>query len=193
MDKLDRRKVLASVLAERGDTLVVASLGTSNYDLFAVSPADGNAYFWNAMGITVPAGLGLAIAQPGRRVLIVTGDGDMMMGIGMLSVIAAQAPDNLSILVMDNEMFEETGAQSGLSASRADIAEIARGSGFEKTMVAHSEDDVAKLADFLLRQPGPALAVAKVGPSTEKPVFPSMDGPELVRTFRTAILGAANT
>ena len=188
MNMLERRKVLARVLETRADALVVSSLGTSTYDLFAVSPADENAYFWNAMGVTASAGLGLAIAQPTRRVLVVTGDGDMMMGIGSLSVIAAQAPENLGILVLDNEMFEETGAQTGLSASRADIAAIARGSGFEKTMIARSEDDVANLADFLLRQPGPALAVVKVGPSTQKPAFPSMDGPELVRTFRAAIL-----
>jgi thiamine pyrophosphate-dependent acetolactate synthase large subunit-like protein len=188
MDMLERRKVLAHVLEKRGDALLVSSLGTSTYDLFAVSPADENAYFWGAMGLAVPAGLGLAIAQPERRVLVTTGDGDMMMSIGSLSVIAAQAPENLGILVVDNEMFEETGAQSGLSASRADIAEIARGSGFEKTMVARSEDDAAKLPDFLLRRPGPVLAVVKVGPSTEKPVFPSMDGPELVRTFRAAVI-----
>jgi thiamine pyrophosphate-dependent acetolactate synthase large subunit-like protein len=191
MEKLKRREVLARVLEERGDTLVVPSLGTSNYDLFAVSPAAENAYFWNAMGITVPAGLGLAIAQPERRVLVVAGDGDMMMGIGSLSVIAAQAPENLSILVMDNEMFEETGAQTGLSAARADIAQIALGSGFRKTMVALNKDDVARLPDFLFGQPGPVLAVAKIAPSTDEPVFPSMDGPELVRTFRTAVLGKA--
>ena len=185
---LKRQEVLAHVLEARGDALVVSSLGTSTYDLFVVSPADENAYFWGAMGLAVPAGLGLAIAQPKRRVLVVAGDGDMMMGIGSLSVIAAQAPENLSILVMDNEMFEETGAQTGLTASRADIAEIARGSGFKKTMTARSEDDVAKLADFLFGQPGPVLAVVKVGPSTEKPVFPSMDGPELVRTFRAAVI-----
>jgi len=187
--KLKRRNVLARALAARGDALVVSSLGTSTYDLFAVSPAPENAYFWGAMGLAVPAGLGLAIAQPERRVLVVAGDGDMMMGIGTLSVIAAQAPENLSILILDNEMFEETGAQSGLSASRADIAQIALGSGFEKTMVARGEDDVAGLADFLFAQPGPVLAVAKIAPSTDEPVFPSMDGPELVRTFRNVVLG----
>lgn len=189
MDTLNRREVLAKVLEARADALVVASLGTSNYDLFAVSPAAHNAYFWGAMGLAVPAGLGLAIARPERRVLVVAGDGDMMMSIGSLSVIAAQAPENLSILVMDNEMFEETGAQTGLTASRADIAQIALGSGFEKTMVARSQDDAGKLAGFLFDQPGPVLALAKIGPSSDAPVFPSMDGPELVRTFRSAVLG----
>lgn len=191
MAKLNRRDVLRQVLEHRGDALVVPGLGTANYDLFAVSPSGGNAYMWNAMGLTVPTALGLAIAQPERRVLAVTGDGEMMMGIGSLSVVAAQGVKNLSILVMDNEMFEETGRQSGLSGVRADIAKIAVGSGIERTMTVRSGDEVAELADFLLKQDGPVLAVAKVGPSADKPVYPSMDGPEIVRTFRKSVLGAA--
>ena len=190
---LQRRDVLAGILAARGDALVVSSLGTSTYDLFAVSPALENAYLWNAMGLTVPVGLGLAIAQPGRRVLVIAGDGDVMMGIGSLAVIAAQAPENLAILVNDNEGFEETGGQAGLSASRADIAEIARGSGFRATMVARDEEDAAMLPDFLWRQPGPVLAVVKVGASSDGPVYPSMDGPGLVRTFRSAVLEDSGT
>jgi thiamine pyrophosphate-dependent acetolactate synthase large subunit-like protein len=191
MEKLDRRKVLAAVLKERGNTLVVPGLGTANYDLFAVSPADENAYMWNAMGLTVSVGLGLAVAQPARRVLVVTGDGEMMMGIGSLCVVAAQAAKNLGILVLDNEMFEETGAQTGLSAARADISRIALGAGFEKTMIVRSHDEAARLADFLLKEEGPVLAVAKVTPSAGKPVYPTMDGPGIVRTFRAAVLGQA--
>lgn len=185
---LKRREVLSGIMAQRGDALVVSSLGTSTYDLFAVSPAPENAYFWGAMGLSVPAGLGLAIAQPDRRVLVIAGDGDVMMGIGSLSVIAAQGPGNLGILVIDNEGFEETGGQAGLSAARADIARIARGSGFTETMVARDEKDAAGLADFLWRKPGPVLAVVKVGPSTDEPVYPCMDGPELVRIFRAAVI-----
>ena len=192
MGELDRRAVLAQVLEDRGDALVVPGLGTANYDLFAVSPRDDNAYMWNAMGLTVPTGLGLAIAQPDRRVLVVTGDGEMMMGIGSLSVVAAQAPGNLSILVMDNEMFEETGAQTGLSARRADIEKIATGSGIEKTMTVRSDNEVARLGTFLLNEKGPVLAVAKVAPSKDGPVYPTMDGPGIVRTFRSSVLGPQN-
>ncbi len=189
MAELHRRDVLARVLEDRGDALVVPGLGTANYDLFAVSPSDDNAYMWNAMGLTVPTGLGLAMAQPDRRVLVVTGDGDMMMGIGSLSVVAAQVPANLGILVMDNEMFEETGAQSGLSAKRADIEKIAIGSGIDKTMTVRSDNEVARLGAFLLKEKGPVLAVAKVAPSRDDPVFPTMDGPGIVRTFRASVLG----
>lgn len=189
MSKLNRREVLAQVLENRGNALVVPGLGTSNYDLFAVSPSDCNAYIWNAMGLTVPTALGLAIAQPDRRVLVVTGDGEMMMGIGSLSVVAAQNLKNLSILVMDNEMFEETGKQAGLSSLKADIAKIAEGSGIARTMTVRSGNEVARLSRFLLEEDGPALAVAKVGASVDKPVFPSMDGPGIVKTFRSAVLG----
>ncbi len=192
MAELHRREVLAQVLEDRGDALVVPGLGTANYDLFAVSPRDDNAYMWNAMGLTVPTGLGLAIAQPDRRVLVVTGDGEMMMGIGSLSVVAAQAPDNLSILVMDNEMFEETGAQTGLSARRADIERIALGSGIERTMTVRSDNEVARLSTFLLNEKGPVLAVAKVAASKDGPVYPTMDGPGIVQTFRASVLGSQN-
>ncbi|GAB4231433.1 MAG: thiamine pyrophosphate-dependent enzyme [Methyloligellaceae bacterium] len=189
MEQLNRRKVLAEVLAHRGDALVVPGLGTSNYDLFAVSPSDLNAYMWNAMGLTVPTALGLAIAQPQRRVLVVTGDGEMMMGIGSLAVVAAQDVRNLSILVLDNEMFEETGRQPGLSGVRADIARMADGAGIPRTMSVRNSNEVARLASFLLEEEGPALAVVKGGPATDKPVYPTMDGPGIAATFRTALLG----
>lgn len=188
-EKLARREVLASVLAERGDALVVAGLGTTNYDLFAVSDADENVYLWGAMGITVPIGLGLALAQPERRVLVVTGDGDMMMSIGSLATIAVQAPANLGILVIDNECFEETGAQTGLTAGGVDIAGMAKAAGFRETRTVRDEAGVAELGEFVLQSPGPVLAVAKVARATEKPVFPSMDGPELVQRFRNAVVG----
>lgn len=188
-EKLERQKVLASVLAERGDALAVASLGISNYDLFEVGDAPENVYLWNAMGITASIGLGLAVAQPDRRVLVVAGDGDMLMGIGTLATIAVRAPPNLAILVMDNERFEETGSQAGLTAGGVDIAAIARGAGFRDTVTVSDEAGVAGLAEFLLRRPGPVLAVAKVKAGAGKPAFPSMDGPALARDFRAALAG----
>jgi thiamine pyrophosphate-dependent acetolactate synthase large subunit-like protein len=188
---LERRSVLKPVLSARGDGLVVPSLGTANYDLFVVDDRPENVYIWNAMGITASIGLGLALAQPERRVLVTAGDGDMLMGIGSLATIAVQAPDNLAILVVDNGLFEETGSQSGLTASGVDIAGMAKAAGFRETMTATEESDVEKLAEFLWERRGPVLAVAKVGPATHKPVFPSMDGPAIVRRFREAVAGAA--
>lgn len=190
--KLARRDVLSRVLAERGRTLVVAGLGTTNYDLFAVSDAAENVYMWGSMGITASIGLGLALAQPDRRVLVVTGDGDAMMGIGSLATIAVQAPENLSILVMDNEVFEETGAQPGLTASGVDIAGIAAAAGFAETRIIREQAEVAALPDFLLKRPGPVIAVAKIRLAEDEPVYPSMDGPALARQARDAIAGSSN-
>lgn len=183
---LERREVLKKVLAARGDALAVPSLGTANYDLYAVGDAPENMYIWNAMGITASIGLGLALAQPRRRVLVIAGDGDMLMGIGSLATIAVQAPENLSILVLDNERFEETGSQSGLTASGVDIAGIAGAAGFRDAMTVRDDDGVTALPDFLFTRKGPVLAVAKVGPATAEPQFPSMDGPALARGFRAA-------
>lgn len=187
--RLERQKVLERVLSERGDALAVASLGTANYDLFAVSDAPENVYLWNAMGVTVSIGLGLAIAQPDRRVLVIAGDGDMLMGIGSLATIAVQAPANLGILVIDNECFEETGGQAGLTAGGVDIAGIARAAGFKGALTVDDDAALGDLADFVLRKPGPVLAVVKVGMATEKPAFPSMDGPLLARRFRETVAG----
>lgn len=187
--KLARRDVLSRVLAERGDTLVVAGLGTTNYDLFAVSDMAENVYMWGSMGLTASIGLGLALAQPQRRVLVVTGDGDMMMGIGSLATIAVQAPANLGILVMDNEVFEETGAQAGLTASGVDIAGIAAAAGFAETRMVRDEAEMEALPELLLKRPGPVIAVAKIRLAEDDPVYPSMDGPALARRAREAIGG----
>lgn len=188
---LERRKVLAEILAQRGDALVVPSLGTANYDLYAVDDRPENVYIWNAMGITASIGLGLAIAQPDRRVLVTAGDGDMMMGIGSLATIASQAPGNLSVVVMDNGMFEETGSQKGLTASGVDIAGIAKAAGFRETMTVTEEEDVGKLPEFLWKRQGPVLAVVKVARASQPPVFPTMDGALIARSFREAVAGKA--
>lgn len=188
---LERRSVLKRVLSGRGNGLVVPSLGTSNYDLFVVDDRPENVYVWNAMGITASIGLGLALAQPERRVLVTAGDGDMMMGIGSLATIAVQGPDNLAVLVVDNGLFEETGSQSGLTASGVDVAGMAKAAGFRETMTAREESELDALPEFLWERRGPVLAVVKVGPATRKPVFPSMDGPGIVRRFREAVAGAA--
>lgn len=188
---LDREAVLAPILAARGEGLVVPSLGNANYDLFGAGDVPENVYIWNAMGVTASIGLGLALAQPNRRVLVTAGDGDMLMGIGSLATIAVQAPENLSILVVDNAMFEETGSQHGLTAHGVDVAGMAAAAGFKETITVTSEAEAEGLPEFLWTRPGPVLAVAKVGPAHREPKFPTMDGPLIVRTFRAAVVGAA--
>jgi thiamine pyrophosphate-dependent acetolactate synthase large subunit-like protein len=108
--KIQRRPFVAELLKRRGDALIVAGLGSPTWDCFASGDRPEYLYTWGGMGLCVPTALGLALAQPSRRILALTGDGEMMMGIGSLAVVADQAPSNLAILVLDNESFGETGA-----------------------------------------------------------------------------------
>ena len=108
---LHRREVVAELLRERKDLLVVAGLGSTAWDITAAGDSPLSFPMWGAMGQAAMMGLGLALAQPTRRVLVVTGDGEMLMGLGSLATIGAQQPANLTIVVIDNERYGETGLQ----------------------------------------------------------------------------------
>ena len=182
-----RRPLVSAVLAERGDALVVTGLGSATYDAAAAGDHDANFYYWGGMGLTAMTGLGVAMAQPDRRVLVITGDGDMMMGVGSFATIAAKAPANLGILVLDNEQFGETGEQAGLSGGKADLAAMARGAGFEHTMTVDGSDDPLEMLKMLYETSGPTVCVAKVAKGNEQRVLPSLDGAYLARRFRESI------
>ncbi len=193
IDSLERRPLVAEVLGERGDALVVAGLGSPTWDLFAAGDRPENLYTWGGMGLALPTALGLALAVPERRVLCITGDGEIMMGIGSLAVVANQAPENLAILVLDNESFGETGQQRGLTAGPTDIAAIAAGAGISATMTVRAGNQVADLAQFLFAAVGPRLAVAKIALTEEPWALPEKDGATIARRFREAIMGAPRT
>ncbi|MGI9411970.1 MAG: thiamine pyrophosphate-dependent enzyme, partial [Hyphomicrobiaceae bacterium] len=120
-NKIQRRKFVADLLAQRDGALVIPGLGSPTWDSYAAGDSPEYLYSWGGMGLAVPTALGLALAQPQRRVLAMTGDGEMMMGIGSLGVVADHAPDNLGILVLDNEHFGETGKQTGLTSNQTDL------------------------------------------------------------------------
>ena len=190
---LQRRSLIAQLMAQLtahgGDALLVTGLGAPTYDVAAAGERDDICYLWGVMGLAVPTGLGLALAQPDRRVLVITGDGEMMMGIGSLAVVAAEAPANLAILVLDNEAFGETGQQAGLTSGRTDIAAMARGAGINETLLVTEERDIAGLAPFLLEGNGPRLAAAKVALTEDPLTLPTTDGALIARRFRAAVLG----
>ena len=124
---IERRQAVRRILANRGETLVVCGLGSSTYDVFAAGDDDRNFYLWGAMGGAVMIGLGLAIAQPEKPVMVITGDGEALMGLGALASVAAQKPDNMTIIVLDNAHFGETGMQPSHTGHGVDLTEIANG------------------------------------------------------------------
>ena len=187
---LYRREVVARLLRDRGDMLVVAGLGASAWDITAAGDDPLNFPLWGAMGGAVPMGLGLALSQPGRRVLVVTGDGEMLMGLGSLATVALQSPANLGIVVLDNEHYGETGMQSTHTAGNTDLAAIAIAAGFP---VCHNLRDDAGLeaALPLVRNgKGPVFLNIKIRAETPPLVLPPKQGVVLKNRFRLALLGA---
>jgi len=182
---LDRREAVKALLAERGDLLVISGLGSSSYDVFDAGDHDGNFYLWGAMGGAAVMGLGLAQAQPKRSVLVVTGDGEQLMGIGSLLTIAARKPQNLSIAVLDNGHFGETGMQRSHSGLGAKLDEIARGAGFSSAVEVTDLQGIAAFrAQLGAREGGPRLALIRIATTHVARALPPRDGVFLKNRFR---------
>jgi thiamine pyrophosphate-dependent acetolactate synthase large subunit-like protein len=188
---LKRRDVVAQLLAERGDLLVVAGLGSTAWDCTAAGDHPLTFPLWGAMGQAAMMGLGLALAHPSRRVLVVTGDGEMLMGMGSLATIGVQRPANLSVVVIDNERYGETGMQATHTASGVDLAAVARACGFAHASTLTRESEIAALRAAVHAQPGPNFAAVKVVADKVPIVLPPRDGGLLKARFRRALLGDA--
>ena len=182
---LDRRAVVAALLDDPGDLLVVTGLGAATYDAGAAGDRALNFYLWGAMGGTAMIGLGLALAQPARRVLVLTGDGDMLMGMGALATIAAAQAPNLAIAVLDNAAFGETGAQASHTGLGTDLAAVAAACGWAATTTANSMDEVAALRPRLRREA--LFAVLGLSPAEVPRHLPPRDGAYLADRFRRAL------
>jgi len=186
---LRRRQVVEILLKERNHLLVVAGLGSTAWDITAAGDSPLNFPLWGAMGNAAMIGLGLALAQPARRVLVITGDGEMLMGLGSLATIGVQRPANLSVVVIDNERYGETGRQATHTASGINLAKVAQACGFP---VARQVRDLAKLAALrraIHATPGPVFAQVKVRAEKLPLVLPPRDGNLLKSRFRKALLG----
>jgi len=187
--RIHRRQLVARLLADRGDMLLVISgLGSPTYDCAAAGDHPLNFYLWGAMGSAVTVGLGLALAQPKRRVLVVTGDGEMLMGLRALATVAVTKPDNLAIVVIDNEHYGETGMQRTHTAAGVDLAGIARVAGFRTTATISDQAECNAAATMLRSAAGPVMVVFKVSAAIDPLVLPSWDGPLLKNRFRQALL-----
>lgn len=190
---LQRRTVVGAILRQRGEALVVASLGNPCYDVMAQGDRPDNFYVWGAMGGTVSLALGLALAQPVRRVLALVGDGEMMMALGSLATVAVQCPRNLSIVVLDNEHYGETGMQRAHTGRGVDLVAVARGVGFGQAYQVRTTAELdQRIALLVGNDPGELAFVAvKVGTEPAPMALPPRDGPYLRSRFREHLLGAA--
>jgi len=187
---LNRRVVAATLLHDPGDLLVVTGLGAPSYDAGAAGDRALNFYLWGAMGGAAMVGLGLALAQPSRRVLVLTGDGEMLMGIGALATIAAAGAANLAIAVLDNARYGETGSQRSHTALTTDLAAVAAACGWAATTTARSMDEVAALGPRLRSEP--LFAVIRIAADEEPRHLPPRDGAYLADRFRRTLGVAGN-
>ena len=145
-ERLSRREVVARLVEDRGKMLVVSGLGSATWDLAAAGDHAANFYLWGAMGGAAAMGLGLALAQPEAPVLVLTGDGEMLMGLGSLATLAAAAPANLTVVVLDNQRYGETGMQESHTALGTDLATVAVGTGFPEALRISDEAGLSALA-----------------------------------------------
>lgn len=186
---LRRRQVVAILLQERKDLLLVAGLGSTAWDITAAGDSPLSFPLWGAMGNAAMIGLGLALAQPARRVLVITGDGEMLMGLGSLATIGVQQPRNLSVVVIDNERYGETGMQATHTASGVELAKVALACGFGSARQVRESGELGSLREAIHGAPGPHFAQVKVVAEKLPLVLPPRDGGVLKSRFRKALLG----
>ena len=125
----------------------MTGLGSASYDVFAAGDRDSNYYLWGAMGGATSLALGLALAQPDKSVVVITGDGEQLMGIGSLATIAAKQPSNLTIVVLDNGHFGETGMQRSHTSLGTDLVAVAKGFGIADAFTVDSAERCGEIAE----------------------------------------------
>ena len=185
--RLDRRLAIRLLLDKRDDLLLITGLGSTTWDAASVGDDPRNFYLWGAMGSAALIGLGLAIAQPQRRVLVVTGDGELLMGLGGLATIGVQRPPNLSIAVFDNGHYGETGMQTSHTGAGVELVGIARACGIKEIF---DISDELGVRDFAARIGKSATTLfARIAIRADEPprVLPPRDGVYLKTRFRRAI------
>jgi thiamine pyrophosphate-dependent acetolactate synthase large subunit-like protein len=187
---LRRRQVVDALLKERGGLLVVAGLGSAAWDCAAAGDHPLTFPMWGAMGSACMAGMGLALAQPRRRILVITGDGEMLMGLGSLATIGVQRPGNIAVVVLDNERYGETGMQKTHTAYGVDLAGVAGACGFAHVARITARQEIGPMRDAVREREGPLFFQVKVAAETAAAVLPPRDGAYLKHRFREALLGA---
>ena len=185
---LDRRNVVSALLKGRKDAVVVGGLGASTYDIAAAGDHDRNFYLWGGMGGAVMIGLGVALAQPELPVVVITGDGEMLMGMGSLATVGLQQPKNLSIIVLDNEVYGETGGQASHTGGNTDLIGVARACGIADARQLATMGEIEAFAASMQNvSGGPRFANVKIDSANLERVLASRDGTFIVNRIRGAL------
>ena len=185
---LDRRQVVATLLADRKGAVAIGGLGASTYDIAAAGDHDRNLYLWGAIGGAVMIGLGLALAQPELPVVVITGDGEMLMGMGSLATVGLQQPKNLTIVVLDNESYGETGGQPSHTATAADLVGIARACGISDSRALTTQMELKTFAKSLHEvSAGPRFANVKIDAANLERVLSNRDGRFILTRLRGSL------
>ena len=187
---LDRCEAVPALIGRHEDFLIVSGLAGTSRDVAALTRDGAHSYTMaGAMGGSTMIGLGLALARPDRRVLVVTGDGELLMNVGALATIGVLNPANLAILCVDNGHYGETGYQKSHTSLGVDLEKIAMGSGIKATRTISGESEIADGARLLREGNGTAFVVLRVKP-TDPPAFKrNMDPAACRHRFRAALLG----
>jgi thiamine pyrophosphate-dependent acetolactate synthase large subunit-like protein len=185
--RIDRRAAMRTLLTGRGDLLLVTGLGSTTYDAAAAGDGARNFYLWGAMGAAAMIGLGLAIARPERRVLVVTGDGEMLMGLGALATIGVERPPNLALVVFDNGHYGETGMQASHTEAGVSLCGVARACGIEQVFDIADEAALDAFAARLHHFDRTIFARIAIQADDPPRVLPSRDGVFLKNRFRQAL------
>ena len=184
---IERREAVRLLLEDRGDLLVVSGLGSPTWDAAAAGDHPGNFYLWGAMGGAAMIGLGLAQAKPELPVLVLTGDGEQLMGMGSLATIGAAAPSNLTIVVLDNQHYAETGMQPSHTGMGTRLEAVALASGLAWSERINDPQSISALRRRVHALDGAGLAVLEIDTAETPRIMPSRDGVAIKNRFRASL------
>lgn len=184
---VDRRAFVARLISALPDALIVTGLGSASYDVFAAGDRDKNFYLWGAMGGSTSLALGLALAQPEKSVVVITGDGEQLMGIGSLGTIGAKQPANLTIVVLDNGHFGETGMQRSHASLGTSLAGVAREFGIGTSFTVDTLAGADKIAELARKREQCVFAQVFIASDEPPRALPPRDGVFVKNRFRAAL------
>lgn len=185
--RADRREFVSTLLGKLPEALVVTGLGSASYDVFAAGDRPGNYYLWGAMGGAAPLALGLALAQPEKSVVCITGDGEQLMGIGSLGSIAAKQPRNLTIVVLDNGHFGETGMQRSHTSLGTDLVAVAKGFGIANAFGIDGVERCNDVAEHAASRRATTFVRVAIQLNEPPRALPPRDGTYIKNRFRAAL------